>query len=89
MHCKFSGCCGGVGGVAHGGVAKLKNSVMSICAASRAVKGCNPKRVSMNFRMAVLSAGVCETKFFFVNGEITIMGTRKPVRVKPSGGWIS
>src|SRR5476649_2626307 len=29
--------------------------------------------------------GVCETKFFLVNGEITILGTRLPVSVKSPG----
>src|ERR1043165_89775 len=29
--------------------------------------------------------GVCETKFFFANGEITMLGTRLPVMVKSPG----
>ena len=46
-------CCGGLGGVAHGTFMKSKNSAMSGCAASRAVKLGKLNRVSMNFKMAV------------------------------------
>src|SRR6476469_2276549 len=77
---------GGVGGVAQGPVlvVKSKNSVMSGMAASRAVSGGSPKRVSISLSAAVKSMGVCDTKFFFVNGEITNRGTRKPLNVKLS-----
>src|ERR1039458_10320387 len=42
-----------VGGVIHGGLAKSRNSVISICAASRLVSGGRLNRVSMNFSIAV------------------------------------
>src|SRR5262245_15314918 len=82
------GCAGGFGGVAHGPalVVKSKNSLMSGIEASRAVRLGRWKRVSISLSAAVESIGVCETKFFFVNGEITINGTRNPVWVK-SPGW--
>jgi hypothetical protein len=43
---------GGVGGFAFGAL-QSKNSVISICAASRLVKFVRPHRVSMNFNIAV------------------------------------
>src|SRR6266496_4872524 len=70
------------GGVAQGVVVKSKNSVISICAASRLVKFPMLKRVSTNLSHAVSSATVCETKFFFEKGEITSRGTRYPVKLK-------
>src|SRR5262249_3737313 len=88
VHGILLGCVGGVGGVAQGHVLveKSKNSLMSGMEASRWVRLGNLKRVSISLSAAVESMGVCETKFFFENGEITIKGTRKPVRVK-SPGW--
>ena len=44
---------GGVGGVFHGAALKSKNSVISICAWSRAVSAGRLKRVSISFKMAV------------------------------------
>ena len=52
---------GGVGGASQGGLLKSKNSVMSIWCASRAVRLGTPNRSSISLRMAVRSAGVCET----------------------------
>jgi hypothetical protein len=51
---------GGLGGVPYGAVAllKSKNSVISGIAASRAVRVGSLKRVSINFKIAVKSAGV-------------------------------
>ena len=46
-------CAGGVGGAIHGGFAKSKNSVISICAASRLVRLGRLKRASMSLRIAV------------------------------------
>ena len=88
VHGMFTGCEGGLGGVAHGPVVveKSKNSVMSGMDASRAVRFGILKRVSISLSAAVVSMGVCETKFFLENGEITINGTRNPVSVK-SPGW--
>ena len=40
---------------------KSNIALMSGWAASRLVSGCSLKRVSMNFRIAVESATVCET----------------------------
>jgi hypothetical protein len=53
MHGSVFTCWGELGGVAHGTFTKSKNSVMSGCAASRAVKLGKLNRVSMNFKMAV------------------------------------
>src|SRR5262245_47972948 len=88
VHGILIGCGGGLGGVAHGPVlvVKSKNSLMSGIEASRAVRLGRWKRVSISLSAAVESIGVCETKFFFENGEITINGTRNPVWVK-SPGW--
>src|SRR6185437_7748478 len=52
-HGRLVGCVGGVGGVIQGTLTKSKNSLMSICAASRLVRLGKPKRVSINFAMAV------------------------------------
>jgi len=71
--------------VRHGMFTQSKNSCISGITASRRVRLGNPKRVSMNLRMAVVSIGVCETKCFFANGEITITGTRNPVMLKIPG----
>jgi hypothetical protein len=51
----FTGCCGGVGGVAHGPVfvEKSKNSLMSGIAASRFVRLGKWNRVSMSLSAAV------------------------------------
>ena len=49
---------GGDGGVIHGGFVKSKNSVMSIWAASRAVRFGTLNLVSMNRSIAVKSATV-------------------------------
>lgn len=49
---------GGDGGVIHGGFVKSKNSVMSIWAASRAVRFGTLNLVSMNLSIAVKSATV-------------------------------
>src|SRR5437016_1346417 len=73
-----TGWSGTTGGVAHGGLLKLKNSLMSIANASRFVSGWRPKRVSINLRMAVESVTVCETKCFRVKGETIRLGMRKP-----------
>ena len=54
-------CIGGVGGVSHGGLLKSKNSVISGWAASRSVSVGRLKRVSISFRIAVVSAIVCDT----------------------------
>src|SRR5579883_1033244 len=80
-------CCGGGVVEFRFGAVQSKNSDKSGCAASRAVSdGTFPvagsggkKRSSMRCRIAVKSAGVCETYPGFVNGEITMFGTRKPV----------
>jgi hypothetical protein len=80
------GCAGTVGGVFHGIFWKSKNSVMSEATASRFVKFGKPNRTSISLRIAVLSAGVCDTKFFLLKGETTIRGIRKPVRLKSPGG---
>ena len=48
-------CTGGVGGVSHDGCVKSKHSVLSICAASRLVNAARWNRVSINFRIAVVS----------------------------------
>jgi hypothetical protein len=48
-------CAGGVGGVSHDGCVKSKHSVLSICAASRLVNAARWNRVSINFRIAVVS----------------------------------
>ena len=50
---RSSFCAGGLGGVIHGGELKSKNSVMSICAASRLVSAGTLNRVSIIFRIAV------------------------------------
>ena len=74
------GCVGGLGGVAFGIFARSKNSVMSGCAASRAVRLGRLNLVSINFKMAVVSITVCETYPFLVNGDTTSIGILKPVR---------
>ena len=66
------------GGVANVGDEKLKNSVMSFAAASRAVSVGSEKRASMNLRMDVWSLMVCETKCGLAHGEMTMTGTRTP-----------
>ncbi len=86
VHGPLVGCVGTVGGVFHGTFWKSKNSLISNCAASRLVKLGKLKRVSISFKMAVLSAGVCETKFFLLKGETTIIGIRNPLRLKSPGG---
>jgi hypothetical protein len=48
-------CAGGVGGVSHDGCVKSKHSVLSICTASRLVNAARWNRVSINFRIAVVS----------------------------------
>ena len=55
------GWAGGVGGVIHGGLLKLKNSSSEGCAASRRVSDGRSNRCSMNFRIAVESIVVCDT----------------------------
>lgn len=52
---------GGVGGVGHGGVTKLKNSSISGCEASRLVRAATPKRSSTRLSTEVVSRTVCET----------------------------
>ena len=66
--------------MAQGVVAKSKNSSRFGWALSRAVRCAEDpiKRFSTNFRMAVWSMGVCDTKCFRVNGEMTILGIRNP-----------
>src|SRR5215467_8946682 len=54
-HGAFVGWAGGVGGVLHGAPVKSKKSLMSGCAASRAVSACRLKRFPTNARIAVLS----------------------------------
>ncbi len=77
-HRPVVGWSGSGGGVIQDGLLKSKNSVMSSAAASRAVRGCTPNRVSINFRIEMNVRGVCDTKFFFAQGDTTITGVRKP-----------
>src|SRR5450432_1236867 len=82
----FVGWAGNGGGVRKvGGLMKSKNSVISSAAASRAVSGGRPKRVSINLRRDVVSRFTWETKCGFTHGDTTISGTRNPLRVKSPG----
>ena len=76
------GCAGSDGGVAKCAVLKSKYSVMSDAAWSRAVRAVSPQRVSINFKIAVKSVGVWETKLGFEYGETTMTGRRQPELVK-------
>src|SRR5689334_20444798 len=73
------GCSGSVGGVSNAGDVKSKNSSMLSASASRFVSGDSANLVSMNFKIDENSRFLCETKFGFTQGEITINGTRNPL----------
>src|SRR5581483_375346 len=55
--------------------------------ASRTASGVSPKRLSINRRIDVWSKSVCDTAPRGANGEIRIVGTRKPRRW--NAGWTS